>query len=194
MGGCLPERAEFEWGLSTSRIVGTVRSEGDVPAPEDVLIVVFRHQYLLEKPGTGERVYRTSAQVTSIDAEGRYTVPMPSHVVGVDILFIAANRLSDEFQFRRQIGIGEVTYRAELPPHPAWHNHYYSYVQPILTDLVTEERYRLSPDEQYRLGTWMERQQDRLAAQRESRSHRREEEAGAGDGPPEAGAGDGPAP
>jgi hypothetical protein len=170
LGGCLPEQANFQFGVSTSEIVGAVEGADGPPAYDDVLIVVFQTHYLFETPETQQRVYRVSAEVRGVDRDGLFRVPMPQDVVTLELIFIAPDRLSNEFRFNRQIGIGQVTYRAELPPHPNWYAHYYTYVQPMLSHLIVEPRYRLSQQNQQRLGDWLTAQSARMEALRNARA------------------------
>lgn len=162
LGGCLPPEADFKWGLGTSEIVGTVEPAGSDTDMGEVLVVVFQSHYLLKTMDTEERVYRVSARLGNVDDFGRYVVHMPSDVVTLDLMFIAPDHLTDQFRFNRQIGIGQVSYRATLREHPDWRAHFYTYLQPILSDLIVEQRYRLSRKDQMRLGNWLQTQQARL--------------------------------
>ena len=162
IGGCLPPEADFKWGLGTSEIVGTVETASSDTDMADVLVVVFQSHYLLKTMDTEERIYRVSARLGYVDDFGRYVVHMPSDVVTLELMFIAPDHLTDQFRFNRQIGIGQVSYRAHLREHSDWRSHFYTFLQPILSDLIVEQRYRLSREDQLRLGNWLQAQQARL--------------------------------
>ncbi len=152
---CLPAEADYRFGLGTSEIVGIVDTDGGAPDPDKVLIVIFQHHYLFETVGGQEKVYRVSAALNEVDRHGRFVVHMPSDVVTLELLFIAPDRLTEEFKFNRQIGIGQVSYRASLEHHPNWHAHFYTYLQPMLSHLIVEPRYQMSLEDQKRLGDWL---------------------------------------
>ena len=167
--GCFPPEADFKFGIGTSEIVGAVEAPGD-PKPDfqDVLIVVFQTHYLFQTLDSERRVYRVSADLRSVDPHGEFRVPMPSDVVSLELIVIAPDRLSRQFKFNRQVGIGQVSYNPELPLHNDWYSHYYTYIQPMLSHLIVEQRYRLSNEDQQRLGDWLHTQSERLQAQRPS--------------------------
>jgi hypothetical protein len=145
-----------------------VEGPGDPPFdPDEVLIVVFQYHYLFQTFDSERRVYRVSADVRTVDRSGAFRVPMPSDVVTLELIFIAPDRLSNEFRFNRQIGIGQVTYRAALVPHTDWYSHFYTYIQPMLSHLIVESRYQLSNEDQQRLGDWLQAQSARLQAIRQ---------------------------
>lgn len=171
LAGCLPPDADFHFGVSTSEIVGAVEGPGDPPLdPAQVLIVVFQHHYLFQAYDSERRFLRVSADVRQPARSGEFRVPMPADVVKVELVVIAPDRLSNEFRFSRQIGIGQVTYRPLLLLDNRWYSHFYTYVQPMLANLITEERYQLSRDDQQRLGDWLREQSERLQAQRPAQS------------------------
>jgi len=174
LGGCLPPRADFEWGLGTTEIVGEVEA-GERPARGNPpLLVVYRHHYKFVEMADRPALTHPTVAVVPVPPDGRFRVPMPADVVAVEILFIAPDRLTDEFRFRRQIGLGRITYRAVLRPMPGWHDHFYTYLQPQLAHLITEERYRMTPADQLVLGEWLRSEERRLDGAAEARRRARE--------------------
>ena len=170
LGGCLATGADYKFGIGTNEVVGAVEAPGDAPPdPADVLVIVFQYHYLFQTYDSEKRIYRVSADVRGVDRIGAFRVPMPSDVVKLELVFIAPDRLSNEFRFSRQIGIGQVSYRAELPPHSDWYSHFYIYIQPMLSNLIVEQRYHLSEEDQQRLGDWLQTQSARLQAIRKQR-------------------------
>ncbi|MBI4084089.1 MAG: hypothetical protein HY423_15910 [Candidatus Lambdaproteobacteria bacterium] len=165
-GGCLPAAADYRLGVATTEIVGTFDVSGLDPGLGSPIIVVLKYHYKFETPETGERVTHPSAHLARLLADGGFAISMPADVVSVAVLFIAPDRLTDEFRFRRQIGIGHVGYRARGKPMPDWRDHFYTYLQPLLQELVVEPRYQLSPAEIGTLSTWLEAQRERLERKR----------------------------
>ncbi len=89
---------------------------------------------------------------------------MPADVVSVDIMFIAADHLTDTFRFARSLGLGRITYTAVLRPMRDWRSHFHTFLEPQLQHLIVEHRYRLAQREQKLLGEWLEAQKARLGS------------------------------
>lgn len=178
LAGCFPPDADFRFGVSTSEILGAVEAPGDPPLdPGDVLVIVFQHHYLLQTYDSEERVFRVSADLRRLSRTGEFRVPLPSDVAKVELIVIAPDRLTGEFRFSRQIGIGQVMYHPTLLPHRGWYSHFYTYVQPMLSNLITEDRYQLSQEDQQRLGDWLQYQADRMQALRRAQAPRDDADA-----------------
>ena len=161
-GGCLPPQADFEIGLGTTRIAGIVNITARERTQGDPLIVVFKYHHQFITAGDGTAILRPTAHVVQVGRAGGYSIDMPADVVWMDILFIAPERLTEKFHFRRQLGIGNVTYRPNLVPMPDWRSHFYTFISPQLEHLIVEARYRLSPPEQRVLSQWLLAQNARL--------------------------------
>ena len=168
LSACLPHEADFRFGVSTSEVDGYVESDGGPLDTRDILIVVFQHHYLFETMETEQRVYRVSADIRGVERDGTFRVPMPSDVVTLELIVVAPDRLSTEFRFNRQVGIGQVAYHPILQAHSQWYSHFYTYIQPLLSNLIVERRYQLSNEDQQRLGDWLTVQSARMDALRAS--------------------------
>lgn len=178
--GCLPDNASFRPGLGTSRVVGRIAPLPQAPAvpyaggdaspvqADWPIIVAYKYHHTFITLGDTQVRYPT-AHTVLVERDGSFSIDMPSDVVSMDILFIAAGRLTDTFSFRRQIGMGDITYRPEMPEMGDWASHFYTFLAPQLEHAITEERYRMSPLERARLGDWLSAQEDRLAAARARR-------------------------
>lgn len=167
LGGCFPADADFRWGVGTTAIVGAVEAPGEPKLDfHDVLIVVYQTHYLFQQIESERPVYRVSADLRSVDKYGEFRVPMPSDVVSLELIVIAPDRLTGQFKFNRQVGIGQVIYTPELLLHNDWYSHFYTYIQPMLSHLIVEPRYQLSMEDQQRLGDWIQTQSDRMQALR----------------------------
>jgi hypothetical protein len=128
------------------------------------LIVVFQHHSLMTGFAGEPAITRQTVMLVTAGAQGEFRIPMPQDVVMVDVLFAAPERLTDTFHFRRQLGIGTVTYTARLPPVPDWRGHFYTFLAPQLEHLIVEARYGLSIPDQERLVKWLTEQKRRLDA------------------------------
>ena len=161
--GCLPPQADFEFGFGTNRIKGFINVSPSQKAdgPPIVVIYKYHHKFVsLEEGGPG--LVHPTAHVVQVTRTGAYSIDMPADVVSVDILFIAPGRLTDTFRFNRQLGVGEITYKATLVPMEDWKSHFYTFLSPQLENLIVESRYRLSPRDQQVLSHWLTVQNKRL--------------------------------
>lgn len=172
--GCLPPQANFEIGLGTTEIVGSVLV-GDEDATESgAIIVILKNHYKfiplyqsddffpLGRSGRINSITHPTAHFQQVGPTGKFVIPMPSDVVSVDIMFIAAEHLTDTFRFSRSLGMGRVTYNATLPSMPDWRSHFYTFLEPQLQELIVESRYHLPDREQQQLGDWLLAQKKRI--------------------------------
>ncbi len=163
LAGCLPPQADFEWGVGTSRITGFMTSLPTAPPGEGAIVVAYKFHHQFITYGDGQAVLRPTAHVVSVGSAGDFSISMPADVVAMDILFIAPERLTEQFHFKRQLGVGDVTYRAVMRPMGDWRSHYYTFLIPQLEHLIVESRYRLAPEGVERLSAWLQAQNRRLA-------------------------------
>ena len=171
-GGCVQQGASFELGFGTNRINGVIDFGETVPDRRDGLIVILKYHYTFlprfdqeDDPSaissSGSHTHPT-AHVLPMERDGVFSVSIPTDVVSVFILFVAADRETDLFRFSRSLGIGDIHYQARLVPVRGWRNHFYTYLEPQLKHLIVETRYGLSSRDQQILTTWLDRQMERL--------------------------------
>lgn len=163
LSACLPPQASYDFGLGTSRVSGVLTVSDDASAPGGALIVVYKYHHQFVTQGDGSAVLRPSAHVVRPGREGAYSVSVPADVVRLEMLFIAPGHLTEVFRFQRQLGVGDIRYRATLQPMQDWRSHYYTFLSPQLEYLIVEERYRLAPAEAQQLAEWLQAQSARLA-------------------------------
>lgn len=190
--GCLPPRADFEVGFGTTEIVGTVNVGTGGAAGHDALVVILKNHYkfipLYQNDNFGPRnslaragsITHPTAHVQEVGASGTFAISMPFDVVSVDVMFIAPDHLTDTFSYARSLGLGRITYRADLPPMPDWRGHFYTFLEPQLQDLIVDQRYQLADRDQKRLGDWLLAQKKRFQELRAATS----EAEGPGEGAP----------
>jgi hypothetical protein len=166
LSACLPQEAGFRMGLGTNRISGEVVVPDADPTAGSPLVVALKHHHKFVSTDGGGAVTQPTAHVVQVGPGGTFSVDLPSDVIAIDLIFLAPDHLSDTFSFSRQLGIGNVTYRAVLVPMPDWRSHFYTYLSPRLEHLIVEVRYRLAPAEAKLLGEWLIAQNDRLLARR----------------------------
>ena len=163
--GCLPSQASFDIGFGTSAVKGYLKySEGKEGKERRSrgIIVVYKYHHKFIHTGDGRPVVHPTAHLVTVGRFGNFFINVPSDVISMDILFIAPDSLTQQFHFSRQLGVGDITYRADLQPMQNWRNHYYTFLIPQLEHLIVEPRYRLNPGEQHRLSAWLMEQNQRL--------------------------------
>jgi len=170
LSGCLPPQAEFEWGLGTSRVTGFMAPLSPAPRGEGAIIVAYKYHHQFIHKGDGSAVLRPTAHVIPVDNSGFFSVSMPADVVSMELLFIAPDRLTDQFRFERQLGMGDITYRATMAPMGDWRSHYYTFLIPQLEHLIVDPRYRLAPEGVQRLSVWLQAQNRRFAPPPDTRA------------------------
>ena len=165
LAGCLPSQADFSFGLSTQRISGFLNAPGLKPAQGTPLIVVYKlHRSLASDPSQGSFLTPT-AHVIQVARSGAFSITIPWDVVAVNVFFIAPGRLTEIFQFKRTLGVGNITYQASLKQMTNWRDHFYTFLNPQLQHLIVEKRYRLSPGDLRSLSQWLDFQNRRLTGQ-----------------------------
>ncbi|MEE8434438.1 MAG: hypothetical protein V3S64_06580 [bacterium] len=165
LAGCFPPQADFSPGVSTLRISGFLNAPGIKPAQGTPLIVVYKfHRSFLSDSPQG-RLLNPTAHVVHVARSGGFSINIPWDVVAADVFFIAPGRLTEVFQFKRTLGVGAITYRANLKPMTNWRDHFYTFLNPQLQHLIVENRYRLSPGDLRKLSQWLDFQNRRLTGQ-----------------------------
>jgi hypothetical protein len=176
--GCLPPHADYEVGFGTTEIIGTVRVGETDPVESDAIIVILKNHYkfiplsqtddffVRGPPETIRSITHPTAHIQRVDPSGRFLIHMPADVISVDIMFIAADHLTDTFHFARSLGLGRITYVATLRAMHDWRSHFYTYLEPQLQHLIVEQRYRMADKEQKALGDWLHDQKRRIEAGR----------------------------
>jgi hypothetical protein len=172
LAGCLPQQASYDFGISTSQIVGDLEVEDpDTAGPP--LVFVYKYHYLFVNessddpvPHTPSTVARATASLAPVLSDGSFSISVPTDVVRLEVFFISPDRLTDIFQFQKQVGIGRVVYHARLKRMPDWRSHFYTYLKPELENVIVDSRYELPPQDQAQLAAWLTQQQTRLEALR----------------------------
>lgn len=165
LAGCLPSQADFSLGLSTQRISGFLNAPGIEPSQGTPLIVVYKfHRSLVNAPPQTLALIPT-AHVIYVARSGAFSIEIPWDVVSANIFFIAPGRLTEVFQFKRMLGVGNITYRTNFKRMTNWRDHFYTFLNPQLQHLIVEKRYRLSPGDLRALSKWLDFQNRRLGNQ-----------------------------
>ena len=174
LASCLPQEASWSWGLGSSQVRAVI-SDDHGKLPQHALVVVYRyHHSFIHLDGTEENSLdssqktpltsgvplrnistKVSQPLADEETQGIALIPMPKDVVEMEMLFIAPGHLTKVFKLRRQLGMGDVLYRAKLDLVADWRSHYYTYLVPRLQPLVAGDEYRLSAVGQQILGDWL---------------------------------------
>ena len=68
----------------------------------------------------------------------------------------------ERFRFQRQMGIGELRYKARLNVESNWREHLILEVSPFLENFILEPRYKLAPTHQLFIGDWLDREREKV--------------------------------
>jgi hypothetical protein len=141
-----------------------VELPGESPIGGPTLVIAYKHHHKFTGLDNEPAFTHPSAHVTKAGTAGQFSISVPADVVRVDLIFAAPGRLTDVFRFRRQLGIGTVTYRARMAPIADWRDHFYTYLEPELRHLIADTRYGLSPRDVETLADWLASQKSYLEA------------------------------
>ena len=149
--GC-SDKIKYSAGFVTTSVKGKIELAQNAE-PDRVFIVVRKyHRTLLES--SGGYLHRLSASIVHLDDRGYYKIPLDSEVDRIDLLIVAEGYRSGQQSFRRTLGIGSYQYDTMLEMDPNWHNNYYLLIKPMLSEYITEERFRMDTSDQMFLGNW----------------------------------------
>lgn len=171
--GCAPAGADFEFGFGTNEIVGGVVVEEGHPNNAPPFVVAYHHHYKFipfgpaadnprKHPDQFQSITHPTAQIVKVNPEGKYKVKMPADVVGIELFFIASGRLTQTFSYRRSLGLGKITFNTTLPHNAGYKSHFYTYLQPQLSWIITEKRFKLSNPSLQFLSEWLTQEAKKL--------------------------------
>lgn len=165
LAGCVPQGATYSLGMSTTEIAGQV--EVEEPATSGAaLVLVYKYHYTFVEMEPGVFLTHPTASLVPVGPDGAFSISVPNDVVAVEAFFIAPDRLTDLFQFHKQVGVGRIVYRPKLPRMFDWRSHFYTYLAPELEHVIVESRYDLPLQDQATLSAWLTGQRNRLEAKR----------------------------
>jgi hypothetical protein len=176
LAGCLPPQASYSVGLSTSEIVGDLEVE-DPDTAGKPLILVYEYHYLFVQLNSGDDANvpqhlpedtptRLTASLAHVLSDGSFSVYLPTDVVKVEMFFISPDRLTEIFQFQKQLGVGRIVYHARLKRMPDWRSHFYTYLIPELEHVIAVSSYDFPVQDQAVLASWIGEQRKRMEALR----------------------------
>lgn len=166
--GLLPPPTESET-TSPREVVGSQGTPGGAKPPQkgQALVVAFFVENTLATvdSATSTRATQTqdnstalttrSARVVPVDARGRFHLPLPPQVTQVELLMVALGHQTQRFSFQRQLGVGAVHYQAQLPYSTDWRGHFKTFVEPLLTPLITDPAWGVPPEGRSILADWL---------------------------------------
>ena len=175
IGGCVPVGATYELGLGTSEVRGRMVLGDGTQDDWHPLIVVYKYHYKFipqvddrrpfvpVDPTQQTSITHPTAHIVRVGEAGNFVISMPADVVAVHVIFMARQRLSDVFRYSRSLGVGRITYQANLPVMGAgWRSHFYTFLEPQLQNLIVDERYQLQLPDQKVLSDWLGLQREFL--------------------------------
>ena len=115
-------------------------------------IMMFLRFIKLEKESP---IYVPKARLIFPDEMGNFNINFDLKASSIDLVFVASGYSMERFFFRRQLGIGELSYHASLTESISWKSEFYLQTRPHLEKYILEQRYKMPDSHQMFLGNWL---------------------------------------
>ena len=144
----------YHFGVVTHSVTGKIEKESTAKFNSATFILVKEHVRTFIATSDGD-LHRISAKVIKADKEGNYFVSYGSDVSQLDLFYLSEGHLMDSESFRKTLLIGSYEYNMTLKTDIDFKNSYYLAIKPMLSELITESRYRLPLNHQVFIEDWM---------------------------------------
>ena len=168
LGGCYPKSLNYSPGWATSTIDGTVRGARAKMMESQPFIIVLEYYSNFIKFENESPLYAPKARVVFPDKNGNFRVSFDLKATAIDLTFIASAYSMQRFHFRRQLGIGELRYDANLSRSELWQQEFILQTAPFLENFILEQRYKMPDSQQLFLGNWLAEERRRFAEGKEN--------------------------
>lgn len=145
----------YHFGVVTHSVIGKIEKESSEKFNSTTFILVKEHVRTFMSNSDGD-LHRIGAKIVKVDNEGNYNVSYGSDVSQLDLFYLSEGHLMDSESFRRTLFIGSYEYNMTLKTDNDFRNSYYLVIKPILSELITESRYRLPLNHQVFIKDWMD--------------------------------------
>lgn len=162
VSNCFPAYVDYQMGWTTQRISGKIELQGSTLEETTAFIVVQEYyasgvQFENQPPR-----YRPNAKLVFPDQSGNFQFNFDLQASKVHFALIAQGYQMQTFRLQRQIGVGDISYDANLEKVENWKDYLILFISPFLQPFITEQRYRLEPTHQLYLGNWLTEQQEQF--------------------------------
>jgi len=155
IGGCYPDSLKYQLGFGTRSIEGTILEEGGNSPESKSFIVVVEYYSRFIKFENEPPIYVPKARLVFPDRNGNFFINFDLKASSIDLAFVSSEYSMERFFFRRQLGIGKLSYDARLVKSNAWKNEFFLQIGPYLNKFILEQRYKMPDSQQMFLGNWL---------------------------------------
>lgn len=150
----------YHVGFVTHSVTGKIKKEAVVNDPSKSFVMVKEHIRTFMSDSEGD-LHRIAAKIVKADEKGFYNVSYDSDVSQVDLYYFEEGYMMDSESFRKTLGVGRYEYNPFLKKDHNFKNSYYLAIKPILSELITEPRYKLPLSDQEFLKNWMDQMESK---------------------------------
>ena len=136
-------------------INGTVLEENAKVLESQAFIIVLEYYSNFVKFENESPLYTPKARVVFPEKNGNFNISFDLKATAIDLTFVSSGYNMQRFRFRRQLGIGELTYDASLSRSEVWKNEFILQTAPFLENFILEQRYKMPDSQQLFLGNWL---------------------------------------
>ena len=112
--GCYPESLKYEIGIGTRSIHGNIKVEdGEILKSDSFILIVEYYSRFIQFENESP-IYVPKARLIFPKKNGDYHLNFDLKATSIDLAFIASGYRIHRFFFRRQIGVGNLSYDVEL--------------------------------------------------------------------------------
>jgi len=168
IGGCYPESLNFKPGWGTRFIEGTVLEDGGEVLKSKCFIVVLEYYSQFIQFENDSPLYAPKARLIFPEENGQYRISFDLEASAIELVFVASSYDMQRFSFKRQIGIGELSYDARLSNSEIWRNQFLMQTSPFLENFIMEQRYEMPDYQQLFIGNWLNSERENITAVRQN--------------------------
>ena len=162
LGGCYPETLNYKPGWGTSLIEGTVLDDsGEVLKSKSFIVILEYYSQFIQFENESP-LYAPEARLIFPGVNGYYQTSFDLEASAIELAFVASGYDMQRFSFRRQIGIGELSYDARLNRSEVWKNQFLLQTSPFLENFILEQRYKMPDSQQLFLGNWIDSERENI--------------------------------
>ncbi len=159
--GCYSPQLDYEWGLYTRQLRGTMLDERGSELSQQGFIIARSYYFQFFETAEDRPFYFPRASLIFPDSEGRFTIPFDWKAVRMDLTFVASGYVMNNLSFQRQIGIGDLFYEVSMKKTAGWQDHLFVTVSPFLQQFILEQNFQMAQAHQLFLGDWLSQQKEK---------------------------------
>ncbi|MBT4527038.1 MAG: hypothetical protein HOC24_10835 [Deltaproteobacteria bacterium] len=152
-------KINYHIGIVTHSVTGKIERESAATYQSETFILVKEYVRTFMSTSDGD-LHRIAAKIVKADKKGNYNISYDSDVSKLDLFYLSEGHLIDSESFKKTLFIGSYEYNMRLKTDSDYRNSYYLVIKPMLVELITEPRYRLSITDQIFLKNWMNQMDD----------------------------------